>query len=104
MRQQHVSSITQMHTLIPSADALDEIHTRTTRRVARARMIVLRLTLGMGVVILLALLNAWLSPSTRATLRDSMFAGQSRVQTSSPEAQEDFGLTPLPFDDFWARL
>lgn len=96
MRQHDISSITQTHTATPDMDALSEIHIDpTTPRATRVPGLVLQLALGAGVVVLLALLSAWLSPPTRATIGDSMFAG---------EALEEVGLAPLQLDDFWARL
>jgi hypothetical protein len=105
MRRHHVSSITQTLTSTPSKDALIEIPIDiATRRATQAPAIVLRLMLGMGVVLLLALLSAWLSPSTRAAVRDFMLAGQPQVQTLSSEALEEMGMPSVLLDDIWTRL
>jgi hypothetical protein len=96
MRQRDISSITQTHTSTSGTAALREIQIdATTTRGTRVPGLVLQLALGTAVIILLALLSAWLAHPTRATIGDSMFAG---------EAMEEMGMSPLQLDDFWSRL
>ena len=102
----HIYALTQTHTSTPRQVALMETQTRIiTRGATRGPAVVLRLALGVGMALLLALLSACVLPRTQDTARDATPAEQAQIQTLSPSELEDAaGLPPWLFDDFFARL
>ena len=105
MRQRRMYSITQTHTYTPDKDILQETRTPITiRRASRFTSFILGFAFGIGVLVLLALLSTWLSPSTRATARSAMSTAQAEVWTLSSSAVEELGMSPTLFEDPFARL
>jgi len=63
----------------------------------------LALTLGLGLAILV-MLGTWLSLSTRATDRVTMFVAHPEEQTLSADELADMGLPPPYLDDLLNRF
>jgi hypothetical protein len=100
-----MDSITQTHTDTPDKDILQDRWTpMTPRRATRFTSFVLGLVFGTGVVILTALLSAWLCPSTRAIATPVMSAEQSQVRPLSPGEMEELGMSPALLENPFAHL
>ena len=85
-------------------DALRETPTRIpTRRMPRFSTALLVLTLGLSLAILV-MLGTWLSLSTRATARLTMFVAHPQEQTLSADELEEIGLPPPCIEDLLNRF
>jgi hypothetical protein len=100
-----MDSITQTHPYTPDKDILQDMRTPLTpRRATRFASFILGLVFGTGVVILMALLSAWLCPSTRAIAVPVMSAEQSQVRPLSLGEMEEMGMSPAVLENPFAHL
>jgi len=85
-------------------DAISETPTHLpARRTTGFSIALLVLALGLGLAILV-MLDTWLSLSTRATARLTMFVAHPQEQTLSADELEEIGLPPPCIEDLLNRF
>jgi hypothetical protein len=104
MKQHRMNSLSPS-SYTPGQDILQRTPTAiTARRVTRVVSFVLGFALGTGVSLLLALLSAWLSPSTPAPATSVISNDQAQVWAPSHSKVEEPGISAVVIEEPFARL